>query len=60
MNDADPSVRTPWWLERGDTICASCADAFHQECTVRCQDCDECVCASCVVEGRDDEGAVLV
>lgn len=60
MTDGARPVRTRWWLERGDTICASCGDAFPQECTVRCQDCDACVCATCVVEARDDEGAVVV
>ena len=61
MNDRDGLVRTPWWLERGDTVCLDCFDAFHPEAMVRCQDCDELVCATCVTEVRDDvEGAVVV
>lgn len=57
-NDA-PDVRRPWWFERGDAICFSCDDAFHPEATVRCEACDEPVCATCVVEVRD-EGVVVV
>jgi hypothetical protein len=62
MNDVDGRVRTPWWLERGDAICVACGDAFHPEATVRCGDCDDLVCATCVVEVADeDEGeAILV
>ena len=52
MSDGDRTPRTPWWLERGDAICVSCADAFHPEAMVRCQDCDDLVCATCVVEVR--------
>ena len=59
MNDLHGPKRTPWWLERGDAICAACADAFHPEAMVRCQDCDELVCATCVVEVRG-EGDVAV
>ncbi len=50
MSDGDRTERTPWWLERGDAICVDCADAFHPEAMVRCRDCDDLVCATCVVE----------
>ena len=63
MSDRDAPGRTPWWLERGDAICVDCGDAFHPEAMVRCQDCDELVCATCVVEVRGDgdgEGALAV
>ena len=60
MNDANGYVRGPWWLERGDAICVDCDDAFQPEATVRCQECDEVVCATCVVDVRDEAGAVLV
>lgn len=61
MNDLHGPTRTPWWLERGDAICVDCDDAFHPEAMVRCRDCDELVCATCVVEVRGDgEGEVVV
>ena len=60
MNEAHRPVRTHWWLERGDAICVACHDAFHAEATVRCQDCDDVVCATCAVEAREEDGTVVV
>lgn len=63
MNDGDTPARTPWWLERGDAICVTCDDAFHPEAMVRCHDCGQLVCATCVVEVRDEgqgDGDVVV
>lgn len=60
MNEGDGPGRMPWWLDRGDAICVDCDDAFHPEATVRCQDCDELVCATCVVEARGEGGVVVV
>lgn len=61
MNDGDEHVRAPWWLERGDAICVTCDDAFHPAAMVRCEACDELVCATCVVEARGDgEDPVVV
>lgn len=59
MNEAHRPVRTHWWLERGDAICVSCHDAFHPEATVRCRDCDDVVCATCVVEVREEDGTIV-
>jgi hypothetical protein len=47
------STATPWWLEPGEGLCATCLGEVHHEILVHCEACDGPICPTCVVEVRE-------